>query len=163
MLAILRQPCRMLSCVFATVVIIYGMINPPSLWACPLTLPETTVTIGVRKLTVEVAVAPKARGCGLSRRNHLPYDRGMLFAYDSPRPLHYWMKDTFIPLSIAFLDAAGRIMSIQQMTPNQTTERYSSPQPAQYALEVNRGWFETHHIKVGDTVSFNLSDVLGKR
>jgi uncharacterized membrane protein (UPF0127 family) len=140
--------------------ILYGVIKPPHLWSCPLTLAETTVKIKDRKLTVEVAIAPKARGCGLSRRFHLPIDRGMLFVYNSPTPLHYWMKDTFIPLSIAFLDAAGRIISIQQMAPNQTSERYQSPKPAQYALEVNRGWFETNLIAVGDTVLFDLANVM---
>ena len=68
------------------------------------------------------------------------------------------MKDTFIPLSIAFLDSTGRIMSIQQMDPNQTVERYRSPKPARYALEVNRGWFKMHHIEVGDKVAFYLPD-----
>lgn len=157
-------PADRLLCFFFTIAVIGSVfIQPAALCACPFELPETTLIVKDRKLTVEVAIAPKARGCGLSRRNHLPQDNGMLFVYNSPRTLQYWMKDTFIPLSIAFLDAAGRIMSIQQMAPDQTAERYRSPKPAQYVLEVNRGWFDLHHIKVGDTVFFNLADVMEKQ
>ena len=144
-------------------VVLLGLIQPAFVWSCPFALPETTVMVKDRRLTVEVAGDPKARECGLSRRNHLPRDRGMLFVYEKPMRLTYWMKDTFVPLSIAFLDADGRIINIQQMAPNQTTERYQSHKPARYALEANRGWFEANRINVGDTVSFDLSGVPGKQ
>jgi len=70
------------------------------------------------------------------------------------------MKDTQIPLSIAFLDDTGRILSIQRMTPMQTNERYYSPQPVRYALEVNQGWFADHGIGVGDIVEMKLPVVI---
>ncbi len=70
------------------------------------------------------------------------------------------MKNTFIPLSIAFLDDSGRIISIQSMTPIQTDEHYRSPQPVRYALEVNQGWFDTRGIQVGDVVEMKLPVVI---
>ena len=75
----------------------------------------TAVMIDGHRLVVEVASTPTARSCGLSRRKTLPEDRGMLFVYPAARDLLFWMKDTQIALSIAFLADSGRILSIQQM------------------------------------------------
>ncbi len=66
------------------------------------------------------------------------------------------MKNTYIPLSIAFIDDSGRILRIQHMTPMQTGERYYSLQPVRYALEVNQGWFAEHGIGVGEIVEMKL-------
>ena len=66
------------------------------------------------------------------------------------------MKDTYIPLSIAFLDNSGKIINIQNMAPLQTDELYYSSQPVKYALEVNQGWFNGHGIEVGNTVEMKL-------
>jgi len=140
-------------------VILFGVLliaAPGSTGACPKKLPSGSVTIGGRTLAVEVAATPAARACGLSHRAALPRDRGMLFVYPAPLPLVFWMKDTPIPLSIAFIDAAGRIVGIQSMTPLQTDEKYRSPRPAPYALEVNQGWFSDQKIQIGDTVKIAL-------
>jgi uncharacterized membrane protein (UPF0127 family) len=83
----------------------------------------------------------------------LPPDRGMLFVFQREDRLAFWMKNTPIPLDIAFIDAQGRILEIQEMKPLDTTV-YHSRQPALYALEVNAGWFQKHGIKVGDKVQF---------
>ena len=80
----------------------------------------------------------------------------MLFIYPAPQPLVFWMKDTLIPLSIAFIDKTGRIVSIQKMTPLQTETRYRSPRPAPFALEVNQGWFEKQKIQVGSKVDLEI-------
>lgn len=64
----------------------------------------------------------------------------------------FWMKDTWVPLSIAFLDEDGNIINIEIMSPDQTHERYHSRKPATYALEVNWGWFDKHGIEPGDRV-----------
>lgn len=124
--------------------------------ACPKKLPSASVSINGLALRVEVAATPDARACGLSHRRTLPPDQGMLFVYPAPLPLVFWMKDTLIPLSIAFIDATGRIVSIQDMTPMQTDEKYRSPLPAPYAIEVNQGWFAEQEIQVGDTVAIKL-------
>ncbi len=112
--------------------------------ACPLELPTTTISIKGHTLTAELATTPATRACGLSHRDELPKNHGMLFIYPDSRPISFWMKDTIIPLSIAFLDDSGQIFSIQDMTPMQTDREYQSPRPASYAIEVNQGWFSRH-------------------
>lgn len=122
--------------------------------ACPLPLPTRVLLIGGESLHVEVAATPEARACGLSHRKALDPERGMLFVYSTPRPLEFWMKDTHVPLSIAFIDEQGTVLNIQRMTPMQTKERYRSIEPAKYALEAVRGWFSLHGITPGDKVVF---------
>ncbi len=131
--------------------------------ACPLELPTATISIKGYTLTTELATTPTARACGLSHRDELPKNHGMLFIYPDLRPRSFWMKDTKIPLSIAFLDDSGQIFSIQDMTPMQTDKTYSSSRPAGYALEVNQGWFSRNGIDVGDVVEMRLPVVLDIR
>ena len=85
--------------------------------ACPLELPMVQVVVKGHDLTIELATTPEARSCGLSLRDSLPANRGMLFVYAEPEILTFWMKNTRMPLSIAFIDTAGRIVSIQKMNP----------------------------------------------
>ena len=107
-------------------------------------------------LNVEVATTIDERACGLSHREYLAADHGMLFVYDDERTLSFWMKDTKIPLSIAFLNSEREILEIQKMMPNRTGERYTSVRPARYALEVNQGWFASKGISVGTRLDFTL-------
>jgi hypothetical protein len=75
----------------------------------------------------------------------------MLFVYPDERVLSFWMKNTLIPLSIAFIASDGRIVDLQDMKPlDDDPPHYVSAEPARYALEVNKGYFEKHGIKVGD-------------
>ena len=131
--------------------------------ACPLELPTTTISIKGYSLTAELAATPAARACGLSHRDEMPKNHGMLFIYPDLRPISFWMKDTKIPLSIAFLDDSGKIFSIQDMAPVQTDRIYHSSRPASYALEMNQGWFSRHRIDVGDAVEMKLPVVLDIR
>ena len=114
------------------------------------------MTVKGHDLTVELATLPETKSCGLSHRTLLPANRGMLFVYPEPEILTFWMKDTSMPLDIAFIDAAGRIVSIQQMDPFPITTVYSSPAPVHYALEVNRGWFKEIGVGIGDVLTFDL-------
>jgi len=131
--------------------------------ACPIELPTTTINIKGHTLNVELATTPASRSCGLSHRDELPDDHGMLFVFAELRTHTFWMKDTSIALSIAFLDDSGKIFSIQDMIPIQTAEQYPSGRPANYALEVNQGWFRRHGIEVGDVVKIKLPLVLNIR
>lgn len=124
--------------------------------ACPFQLPTTTISVNGNPLVVELAVTPRARNCGLSHRALLGTDRGMLFVYPNSRPLSFWMKETHIPLSIAFLDGSGIVINIENMVPDQINARYRSRLPAVFALEVNRGWFHLHGVKPGDRVEIKL-------
>ena len=124
--------------------------------ACPLELPTTRLAVAGQVLEVELAVTPSARACGLSRRQRLEAGHGMLFVYPSAQPLAFWMKDTWIPLSIAWIDDHGRITGIEAMAPERTDVVYDSPGLARLALEVVQGWFADHGIAVGDQVAVVL-------
>ena len=146
-----------LTCIGLSLILIFVSVKA---LACPLELPVATISINGHELAVELATTPKARVCGLSKRVKLPENHGMLFIYATIGQRTFWMKDTHIPLSIAFLDDSGRILSIQPMTPMQTDERYRSPKPVRYSLEVNQGWFDRNGILVGDIVEMKLPVVI---
>ena len=123
---------------------------------CSGSLPTADIRIRDSVLTVKVAADPGSRACGLSQRECLSPDEGMLFVFPEPEEVVFWMRDTRIPLSIAFLDEDGRILSIHQARPAQRRERYASELPALYAIELNRGWFEQHQIAAGEVVEVQL-------
>ena len=103
------------------------------------------------EVRVEVADDVSEQAKGLMYRKALGEDRGMLFVYPDERELTYWMKDTLIPLSIAYIDSEERIVDIQDMKPlDDRPPHYESSEPAQYALEVNQGFFEENGVKEGD-------------
>ncbi len=114
-------------------------------------LPTTPLTIGSHKLIAEVAVSPEQRALGLMNRFSLKPDHGMLFVFERVEPLAFWMKNTFIPLSIAFIAPDGRIVNIEDMKP-QTEESHWSKGPALYALEMRKGWFLEKGIGPGAVV-----------
>lgn len=124
--------------------------------ACPLQLPVLDVSLKAIQIKLEVAATPEARKCGLSKRRTLPLDQGMLFVVPEPIILDFWMTGTQLPLSIAFVDDGGRILSIQKMQAMQTQLHYRSPKQVRYAIEMNRGWFTQNQIKVGDVFDFQL-------
>jgi uncharacterized membrane protein (UPF0127 family) len=113
--------------------------------------PAIALTIGSTTVQVEIADDPTERAQGLMNRKTLDADRGMLFVYPDERPRSFWMKDTSLPLSIAYLDAQGRIVRIADMTPFDTSP-VPSGRPAMYALEMNQGWFTRHAVQVGASV-----------
>lgn len=118
-----------------------------------LALETKTITVGGVHLTVEIADDMYERATGLMYRDYLPQDRGMLFVYPDERPLSFWMKNTLIPLSIAFIDGNEKIIVILDMFPDDGSMHYKSPKPARYALEVNLGWFKANGVKVGDDLT----------
>ncbi|MEP7328621.1 MAG: DUF192 domain-containing protein [Betaproteobacteria bacterium] len=117
----------------------------------PQSLRLVPLTIGKHKLMAEVANTPEQMSIGLMHRFSLKPDHGMLFVYDQPQPLGFWMKNTFVALSIAFIAADGRIVNIEDMSP-QTEETHYSKGPALYALEMRKGWFAERGIGPGTTV-----------
>jgi hypothetical protein len=117
----------------------------------PQALPIATLTIGKHKAMAEVAITPEQRAVGLMHRFSLKPDHGMLFVFERPETQGFWMKNTFVPLSIAFIAADGRIVSIDDMKP-QSEESHFSKGPALYALEMRKGWFAERGIGPGATV-----------
>jgi len=111
-------------------------------------LPETALSVNGHKLTAEVANSDATRTQGLMHRRILPENRGMLFVFDSPAFHAMWMMNTYIPLSVAFIDERGVIINIEDMKPH-TQDTHPAAKPAKYALEMNHGWFGKRGIKPG--------------
>ncbi len=102
-------------------------------------------------LIVEVADDPEERAQGLMDVQSLPADAGMLFLWPTDPESSFWMRDTVIPLSIAFVTAGGVIIYIQDMEPL-SEERIKPPRPYRFAVEVNQGWFAVNDVRVDDVV-----------
>lgn len=115
-------------------------------------LPSVDLRVGDVSLTVELAVTGNERYMGLSFRESLPDNAGMLFVYTQEQSLSFTMRNTLIPLSIAFLSQDMVVNEIHQMDvgPDQI---FDAEKPAQYALEVNQGWFAKHDIKPGTRIT----------
>jgi len=125
-------------------------------YGCPMDLVRITARVKKLQLSLGVAATPETRRCGLSGRDTLPENEGVLFVLPLPRPFFFWMKDTRLPLSIAFIDDGGRILSIARMTPMDDEKVYQSPGPVRFAVEMNQGWFEVHGVHIGDVIDFSL-------
>jgi len=114
-------------------------------------LGTTVVEVAGVSLTVEVADTPDLRERGLMERSALRPDHGMVFVYPDERQRSFWMKNTPLPLSIAYIDSQGRIVHMADMTPFDTSP-VPSRRPAMYAIEVEQGWFDRKAVRVGDKV-----------
>jgi len=114
-------------------------------------LPTTRLTIDGNNIAAEVANTESTRMAGLMFRRDLGVDNGMLFVFPDAKLRAFWMKNTLIPLSIAFINDKGVIVNELEMPP-QTEQTFMSDGPAQYALEMNAGWFTKRGIKPGDMV-----------
>ena len=114
-------------------------------------LATTTLTIGTHKLTAEMATTPAQMQTGLMNRFSLKTDHGMLFVFERSEPLSFWMRNTFIALSIAFISADGTILNIEDMQP-QTDDPHWSKGAALYTLEMKKGWFAERGIVAGNRV-----------
>jgi len=143
-------------------VLVLALLLAPILAACGSSGsgPERAVlTISTARgpvtLRVEIADSPVERALGLSGRSALPADAGMAFVWGEPVRARFWMKDTLIPLQIAFWDARGRIIAILDMEPcrAEPCPTYGPDRPFLGAAEANAGWFTEHGVALGDTVS----------
>lgn len=111
------------------------------------------IRVGDKSLSVEVVDTAESRAKGLMHRSSLSWGEGMLFVFESEQPLSFWMKNTLIPLDIAYADIDGVIFQIEQMEP-QTLTPHPSSRYAKYALEVNHGWFAASVVKIGDKIGY---------
>jgi uncharacterized membrane protein (UPF0127 family) len=122
-----------------------------SMLACGGPPGTATLDVGGHRVLAEVADDPAERALGLMHRDSLDTDAGMLFVYTDSAIREFWMKDTRIPLSIAFIDEAGKVVRVAEMQPFDET-RTSSLYPARYALEMTTGWFAAHDVAKGAVV-----------
>lgn len=114
-------------------------------------LPVVELTIKKTKLKAEVAADVNTRSVGLMNRFSLQPDHGMIFVFAESQPLGFWMKNTFVPLSIAYINRDGVIVNILDMKPHDESSHPSNG-PALYALEMKQGWFNDRGIVAGDKV-----------
>lgn len=118
----------------------------------PQKLPSIRLNAGIHNIQAEVARTPEQRAIGLMHRPTMPANDGMLFVFDAPATQCFWMKNTLLPLSIAYVADDGTITQIVDMPP-QTLESKCSTQPVRLVLEMNQGWFAKRGLKPGSRLS----------
>ena len=111
-------------------------------------LPRVTLAAGMHQIDAQVARAPDERSTGLMWRKEMPQHEGMLFVFEQPAQQCFWMKNTLLPLTAAFVDDDGTIVNLADMKP-QTLDSHCSAKPVRYVLEMNQGWFAKKNIKAG--------------
>lgn len=114
-------------------------------------MPVVELGAGMFRIQVEVAHTDASRQLGLMNRREMPAHNGMVFVFPQDARHCMWMRNTFIPLSVAFLDEQGRILNIADMQP-QTEDSHCAAAPARFALEMNQGWFRERGLKPGDAI-----------
>ena len=114
-------------------------------------LPQVVLKAGGHRIEAEVAATDAHRERGLMYRTSMPKHHGMLFEFETPGLYCFWMRNTLIPLTVAFMDASGRIIGFADMRPRDESS-HCPPAPAHKALEMNQGWFAAHGVDVGDVI-----------
>lgn len=113
-----------------------------------LNLPRTELRAGMFRIDAQVAARFHERQTGLMHRKSMPQHEGMLFVFEQPGVQCFWMKNTLLPLTAAFVADDGRIVNLADMQPLDETS-HCSAEPVRYVLEMNQGWFQSRHIKTG--------------
>lgn len=137
-----------------------ALMVPALVWAQDipqLNLQRATITAGIHLIDAQVAQTPEQREIGLMQRKEMPQREGMIFIFDLPGQQCFWMKNTVLPLTAAFVADDGTIVNMADMKP-QTTDPHCSAEPVRYVLEMNRGWFAKKGIKAGSKLGGPLFD-----
>lgn len=129
-----------------------GCIAAPGYAQKPQKFRSTTLSAGMYVIKAEVAASEAERQQGLMFREKMAGNEGMLFDFEAPAGVCMWMKNTLIPLSVAFIDGSGKIVNIEDMQP-QTTDSHCAKKSVRYALEMNQGWFRQKNIKPGSIIN----------
>jgi uncharacterized protein len=138
----------------ATLALLSGLVVNSLTWAqdAAQKLPAIRLNAGMHIIQAEVAQTPAQRSIGLMHRPTMGPNEGMLFVFEQPSPQCFWMKNTLLPLSIAFLADDGTVVNIEDMKP-QSLESHCSSKPVRFALEMNVGWFAKRGVKPGSKIS----------
>ena len=113
-----------------------------------MNLPRTKLSAGMYLLDVQLAQTPQERQTGLMFRKDMPQHEGMLFVFEQPAPQCFWMRNTLLPLTAAFVADDGTIVNLADMKP-QTDDSHCSSKPVRFVLEMNQGWFAKRNIQAG--------------
>ena len=126
------------------------LVSAMPMWAQdgPQKLPSVALNAGMHNIQAELAQTPDERSIGLMFRKSMGANEGMLFAFEQPARQCFWMKNTLLPLSIAFVSADGTVVNIDDMKP-QTLDSHCSVKEVPFVLEMNAGWFAKRGIKAG--------------
>ena len=145
------QLCRSCRALATSLVLVLGLW--PASWAQSpqLNLPREVLRIGMFKVDAQIASTPNQREIGLMHRTEMPNNEGMLFVFEQAHPYCFWMKNTTLPLSIAFINQQGRVTNIANMEPLSEANHCAS-EPVRFALEMNQGWFDQHRVAAGSVV-----------
>lgn len=138
----------MLKPIYRCLLLSLWLVQSQAVQAAP---PLLKLSMGSGTLAAEVAATKSQRAQGLMHRASMPESRGMLFVYPAPASFCMWMKNTLIPLSVAFIDAQGQVINIADMTPH-SEATHCAQRPATYALETNQGWFAQHGVSAGSQI-----------
>ncbi|MFN7855957.1 MAG: DUF192 domain-containing protein [Acidovorax sp.] len=138
------------------VLLVFAMAQPLHAQDAPQTsLPRVELTAGFHRIDAQVASTPQTRQTGLMHRKEMPQHEGMIFVFEQPAVQCFWMKNTLIPLTAAFVDDDGTIVNLQDMKP-QTLDSHCSTKPVRYVLEMNQGWFAQKGVKPGSKLAGSL-------
>jgi uncharacterized membrane protein (UPF0127 family) len=121
----------------------------------PQNLPAATLKVGMHSIRAQLALTPQQRQIGLMFRRDMPSHEGMLFVFDEASPQCFWMRNTLIPLSIAFLSDDGTVVNLDDMKA-QSDDSHCSAKPVRFVLEMNQGWFTKRGVKPGTRISGEL-------
>jgi len=124
----------------------------PSLGQPQLNLPRIPISAGLHLIDAQVAQTPEQRAMGLMHRREMPAIEGMLFVFEQPATQCFWMKNTLLALTAAFVADDGRVVNLVDMQP-QTTDSHCSTEPVRFVLEMNQGWFAKRGVTAGSRLS----------
>jgi uncharacterized protein len=120
-----------------------------------MNLPVVQLQAGMHNIRAQIAATPDQRATGLMHRREMPQHEGMLFVFEQPSAQCFWMKNTLLPLSIAFVADDGTVVNTDEMKP-QTLDSHCSNKPVRYVLEMNQGWFAKRGVKPGTKLAGEL-------
>lgn len=139
---------------FTRLICLFFLLSGPA-WpqeAPQLQLPRIGLSAGMHLIQAQVAATPQERAVGLMFRKDMPVNEGMLFAFEQPSVQCFWMKNTLLPLTAAFVADDGTILNLANMQP-QSLDSHCSAKPVRYVLEMHQGWFDKRGIKAGSRLS----------
>ena len=140
------------ACWLALAALLLGSTLCQAQTAPQLTLQRVELTAGMHRIDAQVAKTPQERQVGLMHRQEMPQHEGMLFVFEQPGVQCFWMKNTLLPLTAAFVADDGTIVNLADMQP-QSSDSHCSTRPVRHVLEMNQGWFAKKGLKAGFKLS----------